>query len=43
MTGIVGWGLPLQARLGYAFALFPSGGISPTSPASWYFRLGTSF
>jgi outer membrane protein assembly factor BamA len=43
MTGIVGWGLPLQARLGYAFALFPSGGISPNSPASWYFRLGTSF
>ena len=43
MTSIVGWGLPIQARIGYAFALFPSGGIAPTSPASWYFRLGSSF
>jgi len=44
LTGIIGWGLGLQARLGYAFALSNmDGAISPVSPESLYFRFGTSF
>jgi hypothetical protein len=44
LTGIVGWGLGLQARIGYAFALSnQDGAISPLSPESLYFRFGTSF
>ena len=40
---ILGWGALIQTRAGYAFSLYPNGGIQPTSPESWYFRLGTSF
>jgi len=43
LTSILLWGVPLQLRAGYAFSLYPSGGIAPNSPASWYWRFGTSF
>jgi hypothetical protein len=43
LNTILGWGIPIQSRLGYAISVFPSGGIGPTSPQSWYYRLGTSF
>jgi hypothetical protein len=43
LTSILLWGLPVQFRVGYGVAVFPTGGIGPTSPQAWYFRAGTSF
>ena len=42
-TAIMGWGVPLQGRLGYAFAVHGSGGYSLGSPYGAYIRLGSSF
>jgi outer membrane protein assembly factor BamA len=43
ITSIIGWGLPIQARLGFATGWSPAGGIEPSSPSAWYSRIGSSF
>ena len=43
MVAILGWGLGVQGRLGYAFGAFGEGGVQPNSPESLYFRFGSSF
>lgn len=40
---VVGWGIPLSARVGYAVALLGTGGYGPVDLGAWYFRVGSSF
>jgi hypothetical protein len=42
-TAIMGWGIPLSGRIGYAFAVHGSGGYELGSPYGLYLRLGSSF
>jgi hypothetical protein len=42
-TAIMGWGIPLSGRLGYAFAVHGEGGYSLGSIYGLYLRLGSSF
>ena len=43
VTTILGWGIPLNLRLGYAFAAYGDGGFSPGSLDGLYLWLGSSF
>ncbi len=43
LVAILGWGLGLQGRLGYAVGVVGDGTIAPNSPESLYFRFGSSF
>ncbi len=43
LTMVVGWGIGLSVRSGYAFAVRGSGGYAPGSTDGFYTWLGTSF
>ena len=43
LVTILGWGIGLQGRLGYAFSILGDGGYGPTDQETLYFRVGSSF